>query len=161
MPDRSTGTLFCASTRTWRASLGESCSIGVPPLALGASRNFLMSAATEAFTIDAGMFYPFAEGGGVGCIRGAGHATRLPITPLLPLGAMAGRCVLVEDDEAIVSDWVLFFEASGADVIGPRGERGAIGLIADPERLLAAVLDPNLQGEMAYWWTCSSRAHRG
>src|SRR4051794_29027100 len=91
MRDRSTGTLFCASTRTWRASLGESCSIGVPPLAFRASRNFLMSAATEAFTIDAGMFYPFAEGWGAAAAAVLPeHATRPPLTPLLiPLGARA------------------------------------------------------------------------
>jgi len=39
-PDRSTVTLFWASMRTWRASLGESRSIGVPPLEFSASRNF-------------------------------------------------------------------------------------------------------------------------
>src|SRR3712207_5439257 len=61
MPDRSTCTLFCASTRTWRASWGESCSIGVPPPEFRASRNSLMPLTTKAFTVGAGMFLPLCR----------------------------------------------------------------------------------------------------
>src|SRR3954463_9439424 len=61
MPDRSTRTLFCASTRTWRASRGESRSIGVPPPEFRASRNSLTPLTTKAFTVGAGMFLSLCQ----------------------------------------------------------------------------------------------------
>lgn len=67
-------------------------------------------------------------------------------------GLMAGqRVLLVEDEHFIVDDLVHTFEASGAEVVGPVASViGALDLIVETERLDAAVLDVNLQGEMAY-----------
>ena len=43
------------------------------------------------------------------------------------------------------------FEASGAEVVGPAASvDGALALLAATERLDGAVLDANLQGEMAF-----------
>ena len=68
------------------------------------------------------------------------------------IGPLAGRCVLlVEDDYFIADDLIRTFEASGAEVVGPVASvAGALDLIAATERLDGAVLDINLQGEMAY-----------
>ena len=66
--------------------------------------------------------------------------------------SMAGRRVLlVEDEYFIADDLVRLFEANGAEVIGPVATvDGALDLIAATDRLGGAVLDVNLQGEMAY-----------
>ena len=65
---------------------------------------------------------------------------------------MAGqRILLVEDEYFIVDDMVRTFKACGAEVVGPVASvDGALDLIAATERLDGAVLDVNLQGEMAY-----------
>lgn len=65
--------------------------------------------------------------------------------------ALAGRRVLlVEDDYFIVDDMVQAFQAEGVQVIGPVASVDeALDLIAT-ERLDGAVLDVNLQGDLAY-----------
>jgi CheY-like chemotaxis protein len=67
-------------------------------------------------------------------------------------GNLAGRRVLlVEDEYFIADDTARIFEAGGAEVIGPVASMDeALALVADTPRLDGAVLDINLQGEMAY-----------
>ena len=67
-------------------------------------------------------------------------------------GTLAGRRVLlVEDEYFIVDDMVRSFEAGGALVVGPVASVDeALDLVGRGERLDGAVLDVNLQGEMAY-----------
>jgi CheY-like chemotaxis protein len=65
---------------------------------------------------------------------------------------LAGRRVLlVEDEYFIADDTARIFAAGGAEVVGPVASVGdALTLLAATPRLDAAVLDINLQGEMAY-----------
>ena len=65
---------------------------------------------------------------------------------------LAGRHILlVEDDFFIAEDFRSAFTSAGATVVGPVGTLPqALDLIARTERLDGAVLDINLQGEMAY-----------
>lgn len=65
---------------------------------------------------------------------------------------MAGRRILlVEDEYFIADDLSRTFEANGAEVVGPAASVGrALDLIAATERLDGAVLDVDLQGEIAY-----------
>jgi len=67
-------------------------------------------------------------------------------------GEMTGRTVLlVEDEYFIADDMARAFEARGVDVLGPAGSmEDALRLIHGAERLDGAVLDINLQGEMAF-----------
>lgn len=66
--------------------------------------------------------------------------------------AFAGRHVLiVEDDFFVADDLVASLEELGARVVGPVASvRGALDLIGKGQRLDGAVLDINLQGEMAF-----------
>ena len=66
--------------------------------------------------------------------------------------AFAGRhVVVVEDDFLIADDLVAALEAEGAIVVGPvPSVRDALNLIERADRLDGAVLDINLQGEMAF-----------
>lgn len=65
---------------------------------------------------------------------------------------LAGRRILVvEDDFFIAEDMVATLAAAGVEVVGPASTvSAALGLIEEADRLDAAVLDVNLQGEMAY-----------
>ncbi|TNC59358.1 response regulator [Rubellimicrobium roseum] len=65
---------------------------------------------------------------------------------------LAGRCILiVEDDFFIADDFAAIFEGAGATVVGPAASLSdAMDLIERTERLDGALLDMNLQGEMAY-----------
>lgn len=65
---------------------------------------------------------------------------------------LAGRHILlVEDDFFIADDFAATFEGAGATVVGPAATLPqALDLIARTERIDGAVLDINLQGEMAY-----------
>ena len=71
---------------------------------------------------------------------------------MAPSPSFAGRHVLVvEDDFFIAEDLTLSLEAVGATVLGPVATvPEALDLIAGAERLDGAVLDINLQGEMAF-----------
>lgn len=61
------------------------------------------------------------------------------------------RILLVEDEYLIAVDLVRSFEATGAEVVGPVASvDDALDLLDDTEHLDGAVLDINLQGEMAY-----------
>ena len=64
---------------------------------------------------------------------------------------LAGRRILlVEDDFLIAEDFAASFKAAGAEVVGPVATvRDALALIARADRLDGAVLDINLQGQMA------------
>lgn len=66
--------------------------------------------------------------------------------------SLAGRrLLLVEDEYFIMSEMLQAFEAAGADIVGPvSGVAEGLDLISKTERLDGAVLDINLQGEMAY-----------
>ncbi|GJD97289.1 response regulator [Methylobacterium iners] len=68
------------------------------------------------------------------------------------MDTLAGRRVLlVEDEYFIVDDMVRLFRANGAEVVGPAANvNDALGLIEGAGHLDGAVLDVNLQGEMAY-----------
>ena len=65
---------------------------------------------------------------------------------------LAGRHILVvEDDYFIANDLVATLEAAGATVVGPAASVSvALNLIEQADRIDGAVLDINLQGEMAY-----------
>ena len=71
---------------------------------------------------------------------------------MAPSPSFAGRHVLVvEDDFFIADDLVASLEAVGATIVGPVASvRDAMDLIGRGERLDGAVLDINLQGEMAF-----------
>ena len=61
------------------------------------------------------------------------------------------KILLVEDEYFIIDDLVRAFEATGAEVVGPAASvDDALDLIQETERLDGAVIDINLQGEMAY-----------
>ena len=61
------------------------------------------------------------------------------------------KILLVEDEYFIVDDLVQAFKAAGAEVVGPAANvNDALSLIKKTERLDGALLDVNLQGEMAY-----------
>jgi CheY-like chemotaxis protein len=61
------------------------------------------------------------------------------------------RILIVEDDFFIADDFAAIFEAAGAKVVGPAATlAAAVDLIERTERLDGALLDINLQGEMAY-----------
>ncbi|HEV7251862.1 MAG TPA: response regulator [Mesorhizobium sp.] len=64
----------------------------------------------------------------------------------------ASRTVLlVEDEYFIADDMARAFEAQGVEVLGPAGSmEDALKLIEGADRLDGAVLDINLQGEMAF-----------
>jgi len=66
--------------------------------------------------------------------------------------SLSGRRILiVEDDFFIADDFAAIFEAAGATVVGPVAALPeALKLIERTERLDGAILDINLQGEMAY-----------
>ncbi len=65
---------------------------------------------------------------------------------------LAGRRILiVEDDFFIADDFAATCEAAGATVVGPAATLAeALDLTQRTERLDGALLDINLQGEMAY-----------
>ena len=59
--------------------------------------------------------------------------------------------LLVEDEWFIASDLAQAFAKGGAEVLGPVPDvAGALALVADAERIDAALLDINLRGEMAF-----------
>lgn len=61
------------------------------------------------------------------------------------------RVLLVEDEYFIADDMARTLRASGAQIVGPVASvGGALDLIEETERLDAAILDLNLQGEMAF-----------
>lgn len=66
--------------------------------------------------------------------------------------ALAGlRILLVEDEYFIVDDMAKAFRASGAEIVGPVANvSDALELVAATGTIDGAVLDINLQGEMAY-----------
>ena len=66
--------------------------------------------------------------------------------------ALAGRrLLLVEDEYLIAADLVRELLAGGAEVVGPVGSvDDALNLLDEAGRLDGAVLDLNLQGEMAF-----------
>ena len=65
---------------------------------------------------------------------------------------LAGRRILVVEDEYMIADdLVQAFEKRGADIVGPvQSVERALALLDTVDRLDAAVLDVNLQGEMAF-----------
>lgn len=65
---------------------------------------------------------------------------------------LAGRRLLVVEDEYfLAADLVRALSADGAEVIGPVASvDDALGLLDDTDRLDGAVVDLNLQGEMAF-----------
>jgi len=66
--------------------------------------------------------------------------------------ALAGcRVLVVEDEYYIADDIARALRGLGAEVVGPVADRDeALALLAAGERVDAAVLDINLQGEMVY-----------
>lgn len=61
------------------------------------------------------------------------------------------KVLIVEDEYFIADDLVRAFEAQDAQVVGPAASiDDALGLIGETEDLDGAILDVNLQGEMAY-----------
>ncbi len=75
-------------------------------------------------------------------------------------GTLAGRRILiVEDDFFVADDFTAHLEAAGAQVVGPVASlQEAQDLIERTERLDGALLDINLQGEMAYTLADALRA---
>ena len=73
---------------------------------------------------------------------------------------LAGRRILiVEDDFFIADDFAATFEGAGAQVVGPAATLSeAFDLIERTERLDGALLDINLQGELAYTLADALRA---
>ena len=66
-------------------------------------------------------------------------------------GLAGRRVLLVEDEYFIADDAARVFKTGGAEVIGPVASvHGALALLADTPGLDGAVLDVNLQGEMAF-----------
>jgi DNA-binding response OmpR family regulator len=67
-------------------------------------------------------------------------------------GALAGRCILVVEDEYYLADDIVReLKSRGARILGPAGELGqAERLVDDHLALDAAVIDVNLQDEMVY-----------
>lgn len=65
---------------------------------------------------------------------------------------LAGRRILVvEDDFFIADDFAALLEAAGARVVGPVATLAeALSLMKTAEQIDGALLDINLQGEMAY-----------
>lgn len=65
---------------------------------------------------------------------------------------LSGRRILVvEDDFFIADDFAALLEAAGAQVVGPVATLAeALGLMETAEQIDGALLDINLQGEMAY-----------
>ena len=70
----------------------------------------------------------------------------------VPTNVLAGlRILLVEDDYLIVDEMAREFSSQGAEIIGPVARvQDALELIAETDRIDAAVLDINLRGEMAF-----------
>jgi CheY-like chemotaxis protein len=68
------------------------------------------------------------------------------------LSSLAGRAVLVAEDEFVVAeDLVHALEQRGARIVGPAASVAhALQLVEDCASLDAAVLDINLKGEMAF-----------
>ena len=66
--------------------------------------------------------------------------------------AMAGRHVLVVEDEYYIADEMRhIFEEAGAEVLGPVPTvEAALDLLSQASNLDGAVLDINLQGEVGY-----------
>jgi CheY-like chemotaxis protein len=66
--------------------------------------------------------------------------------------SLSGRKILIAEDEYfIMDDMVRAFVACGVDIVGPAATvEEALDLVANAGDLDAAVLDINLQGEMAY-----------
>ncbi|KMO38922.1 chemotaxis protein CheY [Methylobacterium variabile] len=68
-----------------------------------------------------------------------------------PDAPAAYRVLLVEDEYFLAQDLAEAFKARGAEIVGPvPSVDEALALIADGSRLDGAVLDLNLQGEIAY-----------
>jgi DNA-binding response OmpR family regulator len=61
------------------------------------------------------------------------------------------RLLVVEDEYFLAADLAQALSADGAEVIGPVADvDGALDLLDDTDQLDGAVLDLNLQGEMAF-----------
>lgn len=72
-----------------------------------------------------------------------GDGSRMPLT--------GRKILLVEDEYFIVDDLVRSFKASGADVLGPAASlHEALLIVTEAPRIDGAVIDLNLQGEMAF-----------
>jgi CheY-like chemotaxis protein len=71
---------------------------------------------------------------------------------MMERNSLAGRHILVVEDEYFIAEEMMrAFKARGAQVLGPVPTLdGALHLVAGGERIDAAVLDINLQGEMVY-----------
>jgi len=69
-----------------------------------------------------------------------------------PRGALATRRVLIAEDEYFIAcDIASALHALGAEVVGPVPSRDEVqAILATGERLDAAVLDINLNGEMVF-----------
>lgn len=69
-----------------------------------------------------------------------------------PRGALANRRVLVAEDEYFIArDIARALHALGAEVVGPVPSQDEVqALLATGERLDAAILDINLNGEMVF-----------
>ncbi|PVE20390.1 hypothetical protein DC522_32625 [Microvirga sp. KLBC 81] len=69
-----------------------------------------------------------------------------------PRGALAQRRVLVAEDEYFIArDIARALRALGAEVVGPVASRDEVqAILATGERLDAAILDINLNGEMVF-----------
>jgi len=67
-------------------------------------------------------------------------------------GRLTGRRILVVEDDFMIAKLMAdFFEANGAEIVGPAGTvNDALVPIAGEERIDGAVLDVNLRGEMVY-----------
>ncbi|WP_052955021.1 response regulator [Microvirga vignae] len=67
-----------------------------------------------------------------------------------PRGALANRRVLIAEDEYFIArDIARALHALGAEVVGPVASRDEVqAILATGERLDAAILDINLNGEM-------------
>lgn len=78
--------------------------------------------------------------------------SRLPRMNPAPSIDMAGKIVLIVEDEFLVADEMArYFESSGAEVLGPVPTLAAAqSLIASGGPLDAAVLDINLLGEQVF-----------
>lgn len=78
-----------------------------------------------------------------------------------PKGVLAGRRVLVVEDEYFVADDIArTLERAGAEVVGPAPTLADALAHLDRGRIAAAVLDLNLRGEMA-WPIVDTLAARG
>lgn len=63
---------------------------------------------------------------------------------------VACRVLLVEDDYFIAEEMKRTFQAAGVEVVGPVATVGGALLLVEGGHLDGAVLDINLQGELAY-----------